>query len=115
MDEPVIQGSAIQGASYKTGEPFDSRGPGTSDLDVVLLGDEAMAAWEPEAFYLPGVNTQPLDDSASDIADPRLDRARRAAYVDWAEQVIAGCRGVDVVLEAEFDLAVRRVREGGGV
>ena len=75
----VLRGSAIQGASYKTGEPFDSRGPGTSDLDVVLLGDEAMAAWEPEAFYLPGVNTQPLDDSASDIADPRLDRARRAA------------------------------------
>jgi hypothetical protein len=75
----VLRGSAVQGASYKTGEPFDARGPGTSDLDVVLLGDEAMAAWEPEAFYLPGVNTQPLDDSASDIADPRLDRARRAA------------------------------------
>ena len=36
-----------------------------------------MAAWEPEAFYLPGVNTQPLDDSAPDIADPRLERARR--------------------------------------
>ena len=75
----VLRGSAVQGASYKTGEPFDARGPGTSDLDIVLLGDEAMAAWEPEAFYLPGVNTQPLDDSAPDIADPRLDRARREA------------------------------------
>ena len=40
------------------------------------LGEEAMAAWEPEAFYLPGVNTQPLDDEAPDIADPRLERAR---------------------------------------
>jgi hypothetical protein len=75
----VLRGSAVQGASYKTGEPFDARGPGTSDLDVVLLGDEAMATWEPEAFYLAGVNTQPLDDSASDIADPRLERARREA------------------------------------
>jgi hypothetical protein len=75
----VLRGSAVQGSSYKSGEPFDARGPGTSDLDVVLLGDEAMAAWEPEAFYLPGVNTQPLDDSAPDIADPRLERARREA------------------------------------
>ncbi len=38
-----------------------------------------MAAWEPEAFYLPGVNTQPLYDDAPDLADPRLERARREA------------------------------------
>ena len=50
----VLRGSSVQGASYKTGEPFDGRGPGTSDLDIVLIGDEAMAAWAPEAFYLPG-------------------------------------------------------------
>jgi (p)ppGpp synthase/HD superfamily hydrolase len=35
---------------------------------------------------------------------------RRTAYVDWAERVIAGCRGVDAVLEAEFDKAVRLAR-----
>jgi hypothetical protein len=75
----VLRGSAVQGASYLTGEPFDARGPGTSDLDVVLLGEDAMAAWSPDGFYLPGVNTQPLDDKAPDIADPRLDRARREA------------------------------------
>jgi hypothetical protein len=75
----ILRGSAVQGESYRTGEPFDARGPGTSDLDVVLLGEEAMAAWEPEAFYLPGVNTQPLDDRAPDLADPRLERARRLA------------------------------------
>lgn len=75
----VLRGSAVQGASYRTREPFDARGPGTSDLDVVLIGEDAMAAWEPDAFYLAGVNTQPLDDAAPDIADPRLERARRAA------------------------------------
>jgi hypothetical protein len=75
----ILRGSAVQGESYRTKEPFDARGPGTSDLDIVLLGEEAMAAWEPEAFYLAGVNTQPLDDAAPDIADPRLERARRAA------------------------------------
>ncbi|HEX5827011.1 MAG TPA: hypothetical protein VFY23_05795 [Candidatus Limnocylindrales bacterium] len=75
----VLRGSAVQGSSYKTGEPFDAKGPGTSDLDVVLLGEEAMAAWAPEAFYLPGVNTQPLYDDAPDIADPALEEARRQA------------------------------------
>ena len=54
--------------SYKSGEPFDGRGPGTSDLDVVLVGDEAMAEWQPDAFYLPGVNTMPLWDEARWVA-----------------------------------------------
>ncbi|MEO5965235.1 MAG: hypothetical protein ABIR11_07195 [Candidatus Limnocylindrales bacterium] len=75
----VLRGSAVLGASYTTGESFDARGPGTSDLDVVLLGEAAMAEWSPEAFYLPGVNTQPLDDSAPDIASTTLERARVAA------------------------------------
>jgi hypothetical protein len=75
----VLRGSSVQGVSYKTGEPFDARGPGTSDLDIVLIGDEAMAAWVPEAFYLPGVNTHPLYDEARDIASPALEEARAAA------------------------------------
>ena len=36
--------------------------------------------------------------------------ARRSAYLDWAERVIAGCRGVDPVLEGTFDVVVARVR-----
>ena len=80
----VLRGSSVQGANYKTGEPFDGRGPGTSDLDIVLIGDEAMAAWVPEAFYLPGVNTHPLYDDARDIASPTLEEARAAA------QAVAG-------------------------
>ena len=30
---------------------------------------------------------------------------RRIAYLDWSEQVVAGCRGVNVRLEREFDEA----------
>jgi hypothetical protein len=75
----VLRGSAVQGVSYKSGEPFDARGPRTSDLDVVLIGKEAMAEWSPEAFYLPGVNTQPLYDDARDLASPALEQARVAA------------------------------------
>ena len=38
-------------------------------------------------------------------------RERLVAYIDWAEQVAAGCRGIDAMLEAEFDTAVRLARD----
>jgi len=38
------------------------------------------------------------------------DASRRRAYLDWAEAVIAGCRGVDPVLEAAFDAELTRAR-----
>lgn len=101
----VLRGSAVQGISYKTGEPFDARGPGTSDLDIVLLGDEAMAAWAPDAFYVPGVNTQPLYDDAPDVAEPALERARRAA------QAVAG-RPVAVQAMARWFLDLRSGLQG---
>lgn len=101
----VLRGSAVQGYSYKTGEPFDVRGPGTSDLDVVLLGEDAMAQWAPEAFYLPGVNTQPLWDEARDIATPALERARVAA------QEVAG-RPVALQAMARWFLDLRSGLQG---
>ena len=38
------------------------------------------------------------------------DHLRQTDYVDWAERVIAGCRGQDAVLEAAFDATVLRAR-----
>ena len=35
---------------------------------------------------------------------------RRIAYLDWSEQVVAGCRGVNARLEREFDEAHREAR-----
>jgi hypothetical protein len=101
----VLRGSAVQGASYKTGEPFDARGPGTSDLDIVLIGEEAMAAWAPDAFYLSGVNTQPLYDEAPDIAEARLEQARLAA------QAVAG-RPVALQAMARWFLDLRSGLQG---
>jgi (p)ppGpp synthase/HD superfamily hydrolase len=42
------------------------------------------------------------------------DMTRRRAYLDWAEQVIAGCRGLDPVLEAAFDAEAARLRAAFG-
>src|SRR6478752_5381305 len=101
----VLRGSAVQGKSYKTGEPFDAKGPGTSDLDIVLIGEAAMAAWAPDAFYLSGVNTQPLYDEARDIADAGLEHARAAA------QAVAG-RPVALQAMARWFLDLRSGLQG---
>ncbi len=100
----VLRGSAVQGESYRTGEPFDARGPGTSDLDIVLVGDAAMAEWHPGAFYLPGVNTMPLWDEAREVA-PGLEPARAAA------QEIAG-RPVAIQAMARWFLDLRSGLQG---
>jgi hypothetical protein len=101
----VLRGSAVQGTNYRTGEPFDAKGPGTSDLDIVLIGDAAMAAWAPEAFYLPGVNTQPLYDEARGIAESALEEARAAA------QAVAG-RPVALQAMARWFLDLRSGLQG---
>ncbi len=36
---------------------------------------------------------------------------RCLAYLDWAEQVVAGCRGSDAALEAAFDQALATARQ----
>lgn len=74
----VLRGSAVAGRSYRRGTPFDADGPRTSDLDVVAVGESALAMWVPEAVLLGGVNTLPLSDDAPWVA-PRLDRPRRKA------------------------------------
>ena len=35
------------------------------------------------------------------------DAARRVEYLEWAERVVAGCRGVEPVLDTVFDVALR--------
>lgn len=100
----ALRGSVIQGYSYATQEPFDARGPRTSDLDVVLFGDAAMAAWDPEAFFMPGVNTLPLSDASAWVA-PSIEPARREA------QTIAA-RPVSIQAMAQWFLDLRSGVQG---
>ncbi len=72
----AIRGSTVTGFNYVTGDPFDALGPGTSDLDMVLVGEVALAAWAEEAFYIPKVLTMPLSDEHPEFA-PGLETVRR--------------------------------------
>lgn len=51
-----------------------------------------------------------LADKASNLGSfatspPEWPHERKRAYLDWAREVVAGCRGVDARLEADFDAA----------
>jgi hypothetical protein len=67
----VLRGSAVTGYRWSDGAPFDSDGPGTSDLDVTLVGEKAVGLFKLTGFFVPGVHSRPVSDEDPDIA-PQL-------------------------------------------
>jgi hypothetical protein len=64
----VLRGSAITGKRWKDGAPFDAEGPGTSDLDVTLVGEHAVALFKLTGFFVPGIHSRPVSEDDPDIA-----------------------------------------------
>ena len=71
----VLRGSAITGVRYDDGAPFDCDGPGTSDLDLTLVGAEVLKHYS--AFWIPGFHSKPLSDTDPDIAPDLLPLRRQ--------------------------------------
>lgn len=67
----VLGGSSVAGERWENGAPFDADGPGTSDLDLTLVGNEVLEHYSLDGFYVPGVHTRPLNDETLHIA-PKL-------------------------------------------
>jgi hypothetical protein len=78
----VIRGSAVTGHRWKDGAPFDADGPGTSDLDLTLVGGEALKLFHLSGFYVPGLHSRPLSSDEDDFAPELLPlRAKLMAMV----------------------------------
>ena len=73
----VLRGSVVTNERHEDKTPFDSKGKGTSDLDVTLVGRKVMELWNPDAYYIPGLHTKPLCDKDPDIA-PSLEPLRES-------------------------------------
>jgi hypothetical protein len=99
----VLRGSAVTGARWKNGAPFDAEGPGTSDLDLTLVGgDEVMALYKVTGFFVPGVHSRPLSENDPDIAPTLVSlRARLMAMVDRPVN-IQGSRDIVMYLRGEL-------------
>ena len=65
----VLRGSSVTGVRYEDGRPFDADGPGTSDLDLTLVGDDVIDFYNIlTGSYVPGVHTKPMGEDHPDIA-----------------------------------------------
>src|SRR5690348_8063247 len=73
----VLRGSVVTNKRHEDGAPYDSRGQGTSDLDVTLVGSKVMQLWDSSAYYIPGLHTKPLCDEEPDVA-PSLNALRES-------------------------------------
>ena len=75
--EVILRGSSVTGRRWRDEAPFDCDGPGTSDMDLTLVGDAALAFFKATGFFVPGVHSRPLSERDPDIA-PGLVPLRRA-------------------------------------
>jgi hypothetical protein len=95
----VLRGSAITGERWKDGAPFDADGPGTSDLDLTLVGDEIIDLYKLDGFYIPLIHSKPLSDKDPDIA-PDLVPLR-----DKLQQMVG--RPVNIQATRDFVMTLR--------
>jgi hypothetical protein len=64
----VLRGSAVTGRRWGDDAPFDADGPGTSDLDLTLVGTDVVGLFKVTGFFVPGIHSRPLSDEDPDIA-----------------------------------------------
>jgi hypothetical protein len=93
----VLRGSAITGYRWRDGAPFDADGPGTSDLDVTLVGKEVVSLFNLSGFFVPGVHSRPISDDEPGLA-PELMALREALTV---------MAGRPVNLQASREIVIR--------
>jgi len=70
----ILRGSAVTGHKFMSDAPFDSDGPGTSDLDVTFVGGHMVSLFRD--FHIPGVHSAPLSE-AHPFASPALGPLRK--------------------------------------
>lgn len=92
----VLRGSAVTGMRWKDSAPFDADGPGTSDLDLTLVGGDVLGAFKVTGMFVPGVHSRPLGDGDPDIAP---------AFVELREQ-LTRMAGRPVNIQATRDVVM---------
>jgi hypothetical protein len=97
----ALRGSVVTNERYEDKKHFDADGPGTSDLDITLIGGEVIKMWNEDAFYIPLLHTKPLGDKDPHIA-PAVEPLRKEL-----QQMVS--RPVNFQATANFILFVRDV------
>ena len=98
----VVRGSAITGQRWKDGAPFDADGPGSSDIDLTLVGAELLSHFSVDGFWVPGIHSRPLSDEDPDIAPTLVPLRERLMALSGRPVNIQATR--DVVMAFRGDL-----------
>lgn len=99
----VLRGSAVTGVRWKDQAPFDADGPGTSDLDLTLVGgDDLMALYKLTGFFVPNVHSRPLSDDDPDIAPDLVPLRERLMSMVGRPVNIQGTRDFVMYLRGEL-------------
>ena len=99
----VLRGSAVTGVRWKDGAPFDADGPGTSDLDLTLVGgDEVVGLFTVTGFFVPGIHSRPLSDDDPEIAPDLIPLRKRLMEMVRRPVNIQGTRDFVMYLRGEL-------------
>jgi hypothetical protein len=98
-----LRGSAVTGTRWKDGAAFDADGPGTSDLDLTLVGgDEVIGLYKVTGFWVPGIHSRPLSDEDPDIAPDLVPLRERLMALVKRPVNIQGSRDLVMYLRGEL-------------
>ncbi len=96
----VLRGSAVTGKRWKDDAPFDANGPGTSDLDLTLVGDGPLAFFKQSGYFVPGVHSRPLSEDDPDIAPDLvplrknlMEMVKRPVNIQASREIVIQVRG----------------------
>ena len=98
----VLRGSAITGHRWNDQAPFDADGPGTSDLDLTLVGPEAVKLFKLTGFFVPGVHSRPVSEDDPEIAPDLVPLRERLMEMVGRPVNIQASR--DIVIQFRGDL-----------
>ena len=96
----ILRGSAVTGHRCRDGAPFDADGPGTSDLDLTLVGADCLLFFSVTGFFVPGVHSRPMGEDDPDIAPalvPLRERlmaiVKRPVNIQASREIVLQLRG----------------------
>jgi len=98
----VLRGSAVTGFRWKDKAPFDADGPGTSDLDLTLVGHRILEYYKVTGFFVPGVHSRPLSDEDPDIAPDLVPLREQLMAMVKRPVNIQGTRDIVMYLRGEL-------------
>jgi hypothetical protein len=96
----VLRGSVVTGTRWRDGAPFDADGPGTSDLDLTLVGSDVLRFFDVTGFFVPGVHSRPMGEDDPDIApglvalrEELMSIVKRPVNIQASREIVMQFRG----------------------